>query len=159
MSEERIPVDQMGDPRITDAADDGRRKFRVRTRNTSPSMTYQADRDRADIRKIIQRYERNGVIIKPQDVGMVFKDVTEFTDFSDLMMQSAVAKQAFMRLPSKVREVFGHDVSNWLDAGHDPQKLEQLRPELEELGVLEPIARSGPEVVPEVVPPVASDDA
>lgn len=129
---------------------DGRPKHRVQTVSTQESKTVQSDRDGADIKKIIQTYERNGVLIKPASVDLQFKDVSEFTDFADMMRQTKDAEAEFMRLPSKVREVFGHSVYNWLDAAHDSGKLDALRPQLEELGVLEP--RPAPPAPP-VTPP------
>lgn len=130
--------------------DDGRRKPRVQTLNEEPSLTVQSEADQADIKKIIQRYERNGVLIKPSDVDMEFRDVAEFTDFADMMMQTKAAEQKFMALPSKVREVFNHSVYEWLDAAHDSDKLEALRPQLEKLGVLEP--RAAPPAAPAANP-------
>lgn len=125
---------------------DGRPRPRVQTVNELESRTVQSDRDGADIKKIIQTYERNGVLIKPGAVDLAFKDVSEFTDFADMMRQTKEAEAEFMRLPSKVREVFAHSVYNWLDAAHDPEKLEVVRPQLEELGVLEP--RAAPPAAP-----------
>lgn len=119
--------------------DDGRRKPRVQTLNEEPSLTVQSEKDDADIKQIIQRYERNGVLIRPTDVDMAFLDVSEFTDFSEMMLQTKIAEQKFMELPSKVREAFGHSVYEWLDAAHDSDKLESLRPQLEKLGILEPL--------------------
>lgn len=131
---------------------EGRPKHRVQTVNEEPSKTVQADRDAADIKKIIQTYERNGVLIRPSEVDRVFRDVSEFTDFSEMMLQTKVAEGEFMRLPSKVREVFNHSVFEWLDAAHDAEKLAAVRPQLEELGVLEPLPKAAPEVPATPVP-------
>lgn len=118
--------------------DDGRK--RVQTINDEPSMTVQSDRDQADIKKVLAKYEQTGVLVNLRDVDLEYRDVTQFDDFADLMRQQKEAEAAFMRLPSKVRELFHHDVSEWLDAAHDQEKLEALRPELEELGIWEPVA-------------------
>lgn len=143
---------------IREVVDDGRRKPRTRTLNELPSETVQAEKDQADIRKIIQTYERNGVLINPSRVDLTFRDVTEFSDFADLMLQSKAAETEFMRLPSKVREVFDHSVAKWLDAAHDPEKLAALRPRLETLGVLEPIPEPPrePSAAPVEPPPTPS---
>jgi len=112
---------------------------RVQTLNDQESMTVQSDRSRADIAEIIKRYAGTGIVDRMAEVDLQFRDVTEFEDFADLMQQTKAAELAFMELPSKLREVFDHDVSKWLDAAHDPEKIEALRPALEELGILEPV--------------------
>lgn len=140
-------------PQVRQQVDDGRRKPRVRTFNDEPSKTVQSEADQADIKEIIQRYEKNGVLIRPSDVDLQFRDVSEFSDFSDLMMQTKVAEAEFMRLPSKVREVFGHSVEKWLDAAHDPEKLTELRPQLEKLGVIEPVPSPPAPPAPPAAPP------
>lgn len=121
-----------------------RKRARVRTVNTEPSKTVQSDVTRTEIRHILAKYKQVGIIDHLRDVDLQFRDVTEFADFSDLMYQSKEAKKIFMSLPSKVREVFGHDVAKWLDAAHDPSQLEDLRPQLEKLGVMERKDRRAP---------------
>jgi len=123
---------------------DVRRKPRVQTVNTEPSKTVQSDLQRTEIKHILAKYRQVGIVDHLRSVDLQFRDVSEFTDFSDLMLQSAQAKQVFMNLPSKVREVFGHDVAVWLDVAHDPTRLEALRPQLEKLGVLEPAKAVAP---------------
>lgn len=122
------------------SADTLRRKPRVQTVNDLPSKTVQADVVRTEIRHILAKYRQVGIIEHLRDVDLQFRDVTEFEDYADMARQTKDAEQVFMGLPSKVREVFGHDVMNWLDAAHDAEKLEALRPRLEKLGVLEPKA-------------------
>jgi len=129
-----------------------RRRPRVQTVNTLPDRTVQADLVRTDIRHILAKYRQVGIVEHMREVDLVYRDVSEFQDFSDLMRQSADARNAFMRLPAKLREVFDNDVSKWLDAAHDPEKIEALRPELEALGVLKP--KPAPVVAPAAVPPV-----
>lgn len=118
---------------------DERRKPRVQTMNTLPTKTIQSDVTRSEIRHVLAKYRQVGILEHMRDIDMTFRDVSEFEDFSDLMRQTKSAEQAFMRLPSKLREVFSHDVNEWLDAAHDPEKLEARRPQLEALGVLEPL--------------------
>lgn len=129
-----------------------RRRPRVQTVNELPSMTVQSDVAKAEIRQILAKFRQIGVVEHLRNVDLQFRDVSEFVDFGDMMQQSAAAREVFMRLPSKVREVFGHDVAVWLDAAHDPVKLDALRPELERLGVLKP--EEVPAVTPLVVPQV-----
>jgi len=123
-----------------------RRKPRVQTVNTLPSKTVQTDVFRSEIRHVLAKYKQVGIIEHLRSVDLQFRDVSEFSDFADLMFQSKEAEKVFLQLPSKVREVFDHDVAKWLDAAHDPSKVEAVRPQLEKLGVLEP--KAAPVVAP-----------
>jgi len=129
-----------------------RRRPRVQTVNTMESKTVQSDLLRTDIKHILSKYRQVGIVDHLRSVDLQFRDVTEFSDFSDLMFQSAQAREVFMGLPSKVREVFDHDVAKWLDVAHDPEKLEELRPKLEKLGVLQPVRAAEAPPAP-VTPP------
>jgi len=117
-----------------------RRRPRVQTVNTLPSKTVQTDVFRSEIRHVLAKYKQVGIVEHLRSVDLQFRDVSEFSDFADLMFQSKEAEKVFLKLPSKVREVFDHDVAKWLDAAHDPEKVEAVRPQLEKLGVLEPKA-------------------
>lgn len=112
-----------------------RKHPRVQTVNEMPSKTVQSDVFRTEIRHILAKYKEVGIVEHMRHVDLEYRDVSEFEDFSDLMRQSTAAEQAFMRLPSKVREVFKHDVGNWLDAAHDPEKMDALKPEFAKLGL------------------------
>lgn len=121
-----------------------RRKPRVQTVNTLPSRTVQADVFKSEIKHVLAKYKQVGIIEHLRSVDLQFRDVSEFSDFSDLMQQSKLAEAVFLGLPSKVREVFDHDVATWLDCAHDPARLDALRPQLEKLGVLTPLAPPPP---------------
>jgi len=120
-----------------------RRKPRVQTVNVEPSKTVQSDLYRTEMKHILAKYKQVGIIEHLRSVDLQFRDVSEFQDFADVMYQSKEAEKVFMTLPSKVREVFDHDVSVWLDAAHDKDKFEKLRPQLEKLGVVEPVVAGG----------------
>ena len=133
----------------------GRR--RVVTMNEDPSLTVQSDRHLAEMKEILRAHKVVGIEEHLREVDLQFRDVSEFTDFADLAMQAKVAEGEFMKLPSKIREVFHHDHVRWLDAAHDPEKLEALRPQLEQLGVMDPLpvppAPPAPPAAPAPVPP------
>jgi len=112
---------------------DSRGKNRVQTVNTEPSMTVQSDAHLADIQQILTKYGATGQE-SLDDVAMNFADVSEFGDYHDVMMEVRLAEETFMKLPSKVREIFGHNVETWLDSAHDEDK----RDALVQAGFLEP---------------------
>lgn len=127
---------------ITTRPETGR--LRVRTINEEPSMTVQSDRHKSEMKEILRKYEAVGIVDHLRNVDMQFLDVSEFTDYADMARQLKVAEQQFQDLPSKVREIFNHSVHEWLDAAHDPEKLEAIRPKLEEMGLIakRPVAAS-----------------
>lgn len=121
-------------PKVILIDDDGRK--RVQTVNDDEDRTVQSDVERAEIRNILAKYEATGIIDHMRAVDLQFRDVTEFTDLSDAMQQAKAAENEFMALPSKLREVFDHDVTKWLDAAHDGFSDHQLS-KLEGLGLVE----------------------
>lgn len=123
---------------ITIREDGTKRVCTVYDPEEDPSRTVQSDRHNAEMKHILRKYEALGFVDHMANVDLQYRDVTEFDDFADLMRQSKDAEASFMKLPSKVREVFDHDYAKWLDAAHDADKLEALRPQLEKLGVLDP---------------------
>lgn len=121
---------------------DSRGRPRVQTMNDEPSMTVQSDAPLADIKNIMKQFLQGGQQML-DEADLLFADVSEFTDLADAMNQARDAEVIFMKLPSKVREVFDHDVAVWLDSAHDVDK----RDALVAAGYLE--KRAVQEVVPE----------
>lgn len=112
---------------------DRRGKPRVQTVNDLPSLTVQSDQKAADINEILYSAAGIGVGEHLRDVELRYMDVSEFTDFSDMMRQMRIAEAEFMSLPSKVREKFNHDVAEWLDAAHEsPEVRDALATEVGE---------------------------
>ncbi len=98
---------------------------RVQTVNKDPSMTVQSDAHLADINQIMSRFAADGISGLDQ-ADLMFKDISEFTDLKDALDQAALANVEFLKLPSKVREIFDHDVAVWLDTAHDKEKRDAL---------------------------------
>lgn len=134
---------------------DSRGKRRVQTVFEEESLTVQSDAARADIRNILRKYKEVGIVDHLAHVNAMYRDVSEFTDLHDAMLQAKQAEADFNKLPPQLRGVFKNDVTRWLDAAHDPEKLETLyRPELEKIGVLEPKVVETPVVeTPPSTPP------
>lgn len=121
---------------MTKVVKDHRGKPRVQTLNTEPSQTVQSDAHLADIKQIMRSWGQ-GAQQSLDDAEMSFRDVTEFTDLQDAMNQAKEAEVEFLKLPSKVRELFGHDVAEWLDTSHDPEKREEITAKLVEAGFIQ----------------------
>lgn len=130
---------------------DSRGKPRVQTINEDPSETVQSDAHLADITNIMQSYLQQGRELL-DDTALQFADVSEFTDLADAIQQTREAEVQFMKLPSKVRKIFDHDVAVWLDSAHDEEKRDALVAagflEAPEPVVVEPVVPEGGEPTP-----------
>lgn len=123
---------------------DYRGKPRVVTEFHDESLTDQSQYELTRIDKIMGRYGVTGLVDHLADVDEMFLDVTELPeDYQAVLEYSANAVAEFMKLPSKVRELFSHDVAVWLDAAHD----EELRNEILAKAPGE-LARAGIRVAP-----------
>ncbi len=119
---------------------------RVQTINDDPSETIQSDMHRADIMAVLRQYKEIGIAENLNYAEAQFRDISEFTDFADAMRHAKMAKEEFMKLPSKAREIFHHSVEEWLDAAHDQEKRDAL--------VAAGIIEASPEVIIPGTPPV-----
>lgn len=104
---------------------DARGRRRVRTVNDQPSMTVQSDAHMTDIQTILKSFGAGGMEALDQ-AQLIYRDVSDFTDLADALNQAKAAEVDFMKLPSKVREIFDHDVAVWLDTAHDVEKRDAL---------------------------------
>lgn len=107
---------------------DRRGKPRVQTSfEGQPSLTDQSDMEMTHIHKIMERFGVTGIIDHLAKVDDMFLDVTELPeDYQAVCEYVNLAEEKFMRLPSKVRELFEHDVAKWLDAAHDQEKRDAI---------------------------------
>ena len=83
------------------------------------SQTDQTQAKKGDINEVLRRYRQVGIVEHLNQVDAQFLDVTELPqDYKQVLDYTRLAEEEFMRLPSKLREVFNHDVAEWLDAAH-----------------------------------------
>ncbi len=104
---------------------DSRGNPRVQTVNNDESETIQSDAHLADLKNIMGAFARDGV--NALDLAeQTFADVSEFNDYAEALREVDRAKDMFLTLPSKVREIFGHNVAVFLDTAHDDDKREAM---------------------------------
>jgi len=88
----------------------------VSTLNGQPSLTKQADRDRANIHKILKRGEKTGIFpvrtAVPLDENRIIPTVESFHEAMNIITG---AEAAFHALPVKIRERFKHDPAQLLN--------------------------------------------
>lgn len=106
-------------------------------------FTVQADRDEADINKIIARFERTGAIDRFNNGEPFYGDVSEFDDLAGSIRKVNEANDLFMGLDAHIRERFSNDPVEFVEfLGDDKNREEAI-----ELGIV-----SRPPITP--VPPV-----
>lgn len=115
-----------GTPRSDNGFLDARGRPRVQTINDEPSMTVQSDHQLSDINFIVRRATALGVVESLNRAEGQFRDISEFTDLADALRGARAAEDFFMTLPSKVRQLFDHDVAVFLDTAHDEDKRDAL---------------------------------
>lgn len=103
-------------------------RVRVQTKNVLPTKTKQEYADQVDVNKIIAKYK------KTQDPSLlagktgVYADLTEIKDYQTHLSSVIKADEAFMALPSLIREKFSNDPSKLISFLADPsQKDESIR--------------------------------
>lgn len=127
----------------------GRPRKKYQTVNDLPSLTIQSDAHQADIQEILKQYGVGGLMAANlAATDAQFMDVSEHTDYAELMRTVKAAESEFMKLPSKVREEFDHDVAKWLDAAHDQDKEDAIISDIVEKSgeeaPVEPVEEPGP---------------
>lgn len=111
----------------------GKLRSRYQTVNDDPSMTVQSDAHLADIQQILKKFGATGIIEHLDDVQAQYADISEFSDYADVMRHVRMAEEGFMKLPAQIRMEFDNDVANWLDAAHDPDKRVAIADDLDDL--------------------------
>ena len=91
-----------------------------------PSRTKQSCKDECDIKFIISRYERTGIVTHQSKYQGQYGDFEPF-DFHDAMNVVARASEMFAELPSAVRKKFGNDPGAFLDFATDPANAGELQ--------------------------------
>ena len=122
----------------------GKSRAQFQTTDFGPSLTKQSQADQADIQFILKQYPGVKLAQELDRAELRFGDITELPDYADAAIVLREAEEMFLRLPSKTREVFDHDVAKFLDAAHDPDKRDLLV----KAGIVDP-----PEVPPEITVP------
>lgn len=109
-----------------------RQRFRQSFNNGG--STQQHFKDVCDINGIVNRFKSTGVIthLARRQGSYGFASAQSFTEAAFIV---ANVTSEFAAMPAKIRTHFDNNVAAFLDAAQDPDR----RPELEELGLLEPL--------------------
>ncbi len=118
-----------------------------------PSLTDQSQYKDTDINNIVRRYQTTGLLDSPGAVPfetLQYGDATLLPDYQTALDLVNSVQTEFSSLPSDVREKFGHDPMQLLDALQDPTKQQMLQ----DIGLLSKPAN--PNLVPDQ--PILKDE-
>ena len=90
-------------------------KWPVTDCSKDPGFTVQADRDDADINKIVSRFMKSGQLPPALRGEPFYGDVSEFGDLQDSLIKVQEANALFMTYPAEVRERFDNDPALMID--------------------------------------------
>lgn len=139
---------------------------RVSFATVGPSLTDQSMSEECDVNRILERYQRTGVLEHLNRHEGSYGDFLDVpANYQDAINQVMAADDAFATLPATVRRRFGNSVSDFLLFCSDPDNLG----EMQSLGLLrdgvdliEPPSRSvgapqGASASPSAPPPSGGD--
>lgn len=102
-------------------------------------FTVQADRDEADINKIVARFQKTGQLPPTLKGEPFYGDVSDFGDLAESLIKIQDADRLFMTFPADVRERFDNDKVKMIEFLEDPANYDEAL----KLGIVQP----RPEVV------------
>ena len=83
------------------------------------SLTIQSERDNCDISKMMEKFKASGGLVLPEnavDQVPIFRDVSEISDYSELMRTMAEIHSYFETLPAEERAAYGNDPAVFADS-------------------------------------------
>lgn len=109
----------------------------VATINEEPSMAEQQFKDECDINKIMEKYQKTGILPVSQRQG-VYADLTSVGSYQDALHAVMKAEEAFLQLPSEVRTRFRNNPQELIDFLEDEKNYD----ESVKLGLRDPKVRT-----------------
>lgn len=100
-------------------------KVKVMTENKLPEMTQQQWKDECDVNNIVRRYAQTGELTHLARSQGVYADVSEITDYHDMVEKIKQAEEAFMTLSAPVRKRFANDPGEMISFLQDPKNREE----------------------------------
>lgn len=109
-------------------------RVRVVAKPEGHSLAKQAFRDQCDIRNIIKKYRKTGVVSHVRTREGIYGDFSDIGDYQSALNAVIKAENMFMELPAAVREKFGNDPGAFVKFAEKPENYD----ELVKLGLAEP---------------------
>jgi phage internal scaffolding protein len=91
------------------------------------SLTQQHMKDETDIRKIIDKYDRTGLISHVARGVAQYGDYSEINEYREALDLVNNANASFGELPAEIRQKFGFDAGAFFEFATDPSNLEEMQ--------------------------------
>ncbi|AXL14660.1 internal scaffolding protein [Microviridae sp.] len=111
------------------------------------SLTHQSMADECDINKIMEKWQKTGILDHTNTFEGQYGDFTDVpSDYHDAMNQVLEANDMFATLPSSIRKKFMNDPGQFLDFVENPENREEMQklgliPDAEKRPLVEPADR------------------
>lgn len=100
---------------------------RVQFETTGPSLTRQASKAECDVNRIMDRFEKTGILEHRNTFQGSYGDYTDVPqDYHEAVNQVIEANEMFMTLPAKTRKRFGNDPAEFVDFVSDPDNKDEM---------------------------------
>lgn len=95
--------------------------------NHGPSLTVQSEAASCDIRNIMARYERTGMVDHINSFEGRYEDYRDFPEsYQDALNTVMAGQESFSELPARIRDAFANDPYLFFQAVHDPAQQDRL---------------------------------
>ena len=91
-----------------------------------PSLTEQAHLPSCDIRTIMGKYERTGVLEHTMQYKGTYGDFLNVPDFQEAQNHLAATRSMFESIPASIREMFDNDPAQFVEFMTDEQNRDQI---------------------------------
>lgn len=91
-----------------------------------PSLTHQEFAAECDIRTIMNKYKRTGIVTHLTSAKEMLGDFTDVPDYRESLDAVIRAQEAFDSLPAELRAKFQNDPALFLDHVNDPKNYDDV---------------------------------
>ena len=108
------------------------RRRRVKKEVGEKSLTKQEFRDQCDVNRIMDKYQKTGLLDHVSRYQGQYGDFADAPDYHTALNKMYEADAMFMTVPSSIREMFNNDAGEFLEFVMDPANEAEMR----EIGLL-----------------------
>lgn len=95
-------------------------------KTTGESLTQQSHAQAADVRNIINQYDRTGLIANVNKGIAHYGDYSEINEYSEALNMVRHANENFETLPSHIREQFSNNAGLFFEFATNPKNSEEM---------------------------------
>lgn len=98
----------------------------VQFATTGESLTQQHFAQEADIKTIIKKHDRTGIISHVARGVAQYGDYSEINEYREALDKVNNAQASFQELPSQIRAMFGNDAGEFFEFATNPANAEKM---------------------------------